>query len=320
MSNYISDDGKISVDYRHLEFPQWDENRTYYTIELTVNDTVEIKDFKKDLAFFSFDGRDRFFKKLGYLDEQNECVVIDADTSGQTHYIPLGARSPYISYFDGNETEDMTSYVNFSLIIKDAEVTLGGRTVESRWILRESGDGNLNRMALSMDPGHVTLQKGDRFVIHMILLPWGDPSAENDDNVRAVREDSCLSPYDVTAAVGTVIEDVYLPRILVENGTTEFTLSGGAEASAVRVYGFEERDGIRVQEKIGNEWVDPVLHSNGCDFDGYTVFYDGDGTFSYAFIVKGTSKYGHRQSHLPRDGSVMPLQSELFSRTVMVTL
>ncbi len=136
--NYISDDGKISVDYRHLEFQQWDENRTYYTIELTVNDT-----------------------------------------------------------------EDMTSYVNFSLIIKAAEVTLGGRTVESRWILRESGDGNLNRMDLSMDLGHVTLQKGDRFVIHMILLPWGDPSAENDDNVRAVREDSCLSPYDVTAAVGT---------------------------------------------------------------------------------------------------------------------
>ncbi len=283
--NYLSTDGKISVSFRHLEYPQWDENRTYYTMELTVNEPVEIEDFKRDLSFFSFDGREYFFKKLGYLNEQNECVVVDASTDSEQRYIMLGSRSPYISYFDGNETEDLTRYVNFALIIKDSEITIGGQTVQENFVLRENKSDELNRMSLSMDLGHVTLQPGDRFVIHMILLPWGDPSSENDQNVRDVREDSCLQPYGVTATVGTVVEDAYLPRIIADSGVAEFTLSGGAEASAVWIYGWESYTGIRVQEKVNGEWVDYVLHSKGCDYDGYTVSYDGDGTFSYSFIV-----------------------------------
>ncbi len=283
--NYISDDGKISASYRHLEFPQWDENRTYYTIELTVNDTIEIADFKRDFSFFSFDGRDIFFKKLGYLNEDHECVVTEASTDEAVRFIPLGSQAPYISYFDGHETANLTQYVNFALIIKDAEITIGGQTVEKNFLFREHKASGLNNMALSMDLGRVTLQAGDKFVIHMILLPWGDPSSETDANVRAVREDSCLLPYDVTASVGTVLEDPYLPRILAENGVAEFTLSGGAEASAVRVYGFDHYTGIKVQEKVDGLWVDYVLHSADCDYDGYTVAYDGDGTFSYAFLV-----------------------------------
>ncbi len=283
--NYVSNDGKISVSYRHLEYPQWDENRTYYTMELTVNEAVEIEDFKRDLALFSFDGREYFFKKLGYLNEQNQCVVTDANTGGELRYITLGSLSPYISYFDGNETDDLTSYVNFALIIKDAEITLGGQTIQPQFVLREKKSGELNHMSLSLDLGHVTLQPGDKIVINMILLPWGDPSSENDQNVRDVREDSCLAPYSVTAAVGTVVEDAYLPRIIAADGVAEFTLSGGAEASAVRIYGWADYTGIRVEELVNGEWVEYVLHSAGCDYDGYTVTYDGDGTFSYSFLV-----------------------------------
>ncbi len=284
--NYISGDGKMEAHYRHLEYPQWDENRTYYTIELTARDTLSFGDFKSDFTIFSFDGRDRFFKKLGYLNENNECVITDASTNSDVRYISLGNRAPYISYFDGDETDNLTSYVNFALIIKDVSITVGGESLEAPFIFRERKSGELNSMALSLDLGEITLQAGDKIVIHMILLPWGDPSAENDDNVRAVREDSCLRPYRATASVGTVVEDAYLPRILAENGHAEFTLSGGQEASAVRVYGFEHYNGIRIQEKVAGEWVDYDLHSEVCDYDGYTVFYDGDGTFSYAFIVK----------------------------------
>ncbi len=283
--NYQSEDGRMDIVYRHLEYPQWDENRTYYTIEVTVKDTIEIEDFKRDFSFFSFDGREILFKKVGYLNADNECVVEDAYTDSTPRYVTLGSQSPYISFFDGNETDNPISYTNFALIVKDSVVTLGGQVVESPFVFSEQQSGGLNRLSLSMDLGEVTLQAGDTFVIHLVLLPWGAPDAENDDNVRRVREDSCLNPYRVSASVGVVLEDAFLPRIQAHNETAEFTLSGGHEASAVRVYGFSDYTGVRVEERVGDEWVAYELSSDNCDYDGYTVIYDGDGTFSYAFLV-----------------------------------
>ena len=37
--------------------------------------------------------------------------------------------------------------------------------------------------------------------------------AENDDNVRNVREDTCISPYSVTVDIGEKIEDTYIPMV-----------------------------------------------------------------------------------------------------------
>ncbi len=282
---YISDDGRITADYRHLEYPQWDENRTYYTIELTVNDTVSFKNFKEDFTFFSFDSRDRLFKRLGYLDKDGVCTVTDAATTDNQRLLTLGADAPYVSLFDGDETSDLTAYVNFGVIVKEASITIGGERLTPRIVLREHKQGGINRLALSLELGEVTLQKGDRLVIDLILLPWGDPSSDSDENVRRVREDACLDPYRVTATTGTVLEDTYLPRVIAANGIAEFTLSGGAEASAVRVYGFPDYAGIKVEELVEGTWVEYRLSSDGCDYDGYTVIYDGDGTFSYAFLV-----------------------------------
>ncbi len=283
--NYLSDDGKIEAYYRHLEFPQWDENRTYYTIELNIKDTISIKDFKNDFSFFSFDGRSIYFKKLGYLNEQNECVVVDANSSGNAKFIKLGDKCPYISYFDGNENMKPTDYVNFGLVIKDADIVIGGKKYEGGFIFRDVKKGDLNQMSLSLDLGEVTLQAGDRITINMVLLPWGEPSSDNDQSVRTVREDSCLKPYSVEVAVGTEIEDAYLPRIIADKETAEFTLSGGASYSVVRIYGFKDYSGIKVEEKIDGKWVEYILNSKDCSYDGYTVYYEGDGTFSYAFVA-----------------------------------
>ncbi len=283
--NYLSDDGKIEAYYRHLEFPQWDENRTYYTIELNIKDTIEIKNFKSDFSFFSFDGRNVLFQKLGYLDENNECVITKANSRNTVNFIKLGDKSPYAGYFKGPETTDLTAYVNFALVIKDYDIVIGGEKFEGNLMIRDSKSGGLNNMALTLDLGKVTLQAGDRILINLILLPWGDPSSENDDNVRNVREDSCLKPYGVEVTTGTKLEDAYLPRVTADKGVAEFTLSGGADACAVRVYGFESYNGIKVEEKVDGKWVEYVLHSEKYDYDGYTVYYDGEGSFSYSFIV-----------------------------------
>ena len=286
--NYLSDDGKIKAYYRHMEMPHTDENRTYYELVLEVQDSITINDFKNDFAFFSFDGRNPFFKQMGYLNENNECVITKANTTTEPAYYVLGDKSPYMSYFDGPETDNMIDYVNFALLVKNYSFTVGGKAYDGNMILRDVYEGGLNRMSLTLDLGNVTLQKGDKFVINMILMPWGDPSAENDDNVRNVRQDACLDPYKLDVATGSVIEDEYLPRVMSADGVAEFTLSGGTNNCVVRVYGYNKLTVPTVMEKVDGKWVEYQLNSKEYEFDGYTVFYDGDGTYSYAFVVDMT--------------------------------
>jgi hypothetical protein len=283
--NYLSDDGRINAYYRHMEMPHTDENRTYYEMVLEVQEDIEINDFKNDFAFFSFDGRHTFFKKLGYLDENNKCVITDANTTGTPNYITLGDKSPYISYFDGPETDDPIDYVNFGLVVKNSSFHIGGKEYDGNFVLRDVKEGDLNYMCLTLDLGKITLKKGDTFKINMILMPWGDPSVENDDNVRNVRQDSGLDPYKIEAGVGEIMEDVYLPKIMSDNGTAEFTLSGGTNNCVVRVYGFDKLTVPTVMERIDGKWTSYKLSSKVYEYDGYTVYYDGDGTYSYAFVV-----------------------------------
>ena len=305
--NYLSDDTKIKAYYRHMEMPHTDENRTYYELVLEVQDTIEITDFKNDFAFFSFDGRNPFFKKMGYLNEKNECVITDSNTSAEPKFYVLGDKSPYMSYFDGPETTNVIDYVNFALIVKNYSFTVGGKAYDGNMILRDVFTENLNRMSLTLDLGSVTLQKGDKFVINMILMPWGDPTANNDDNVRNVRQDACLDPYKLDVATGSIIEDVYLPRVMSENGVAEFTLSGGTNYCVVRVYGYDKLTVPTVMEKVDGKWVEYQLHSDAYEFDGYTVYYEGDGTYSYAFVVDMTD-VDARTFKVTADAEFKPLE------------
>ena len=286
--NYLSDDGKIKAYYRHMEMPHTDENRTYYELVLEVTEDIEITDFKNDFAFFSFDGRFNYYNKLGYLNENNECVITDASTVSEPRYITLGDNSPYVSFFEGPETTNMIDYVNFGLVVKDYSFIVGGESYDGNLVIRELKQDDLNRMSLTLDLGNVTLKAGDKLSINMILLPWGDPSAENDDNVRAVRQDSCIDPYKIEASVGEVIDDEYMPKIMSDGGMAEFTLSGGTNNCVVRAYGFNRLTVPKVLELVGGEWVEYKLSSDEYEYDGYTVYYDGNGYYSYAFVVNMT--------------------------------
>ena len=110
-----------------------------------------------------------------------------------------------------------------------------------------------------------------------------------------VRQNSIIDPLKATAGANAVIIDsVWLPKIKSTNGkSAEFTLSGGENNVAFRVYGFEMLTAPKLYEKVGGEWklVDvsslnnPDKEGNAHAYDGYTVHYDGDGTYSYAFIT-----------------------------------
>ena len=281
--NYITDDGRISVDYRHMEMPQSDENRTYYEIRMKVLEDIHFKNFKKDFTFFSMDGRAVTYDTLGYLDENNQPVVKNALKEGDSVFYKLGDKSPFVSYSYSPSTAD---YVNMAAVIKDYKATIGGEAYTGGILLEDCWQG-LNYGRLTFDLGEVTLKAGDEITINMILMPWGSQKTAKDDisNVLNVRNDTCLDPIKTDVKVGTLIPDVYMPLIKAENQTAEFTLSGADNRMTVRVFGFEGYEKPIIEEYVNGAWVAYDTASEKNKYDGYMVHYDGDGTYSFSFVV-----------------------------------
>ena len=275
---YLSDDGRIKATYRHAETAQTDENRTYYNIRLEVLEDIKIRDFKNDFSFFTFDGRSVAYSKVGYLSESGASVVEDVKNTDRI--IKLGKEYPYYDYFGGNVTDS----VNFVLIVRKSDITVGGKKYDGNFVFKDKYDGSLNFGSLSLDLGAVTLKKGDVLEIEMILMPWGYGTSKNDSNVRNVRKDSCIDPYKLTVVEGTPVTDVFIPSVRAKNNKAVFKLSGGKSTAAVRVYGFTGYDVPEVTFKLGGKTADIKLAGqNG--YDGYQVYLDEDGTYSYSFNV-----------------------------------
>ena len=294
--DYLSDDGKIKASYTHMEFPQLDENRAFYTMEYEVLEDVSFKNFARDFTFYSMSGYVNY-EKLGYLDENNESRVVDVNLTEKEVYYKLGNECPYFDMFKCSESDD---YVNTSFLIYNAQFIISGEAASPKFTVAEKG----RQARLTLDLEEVTLKKGDHFTINAIIMPWGSQETDYssdapDKNVRDVRENSLLDSLTATALNSNtdIIESPFLPRIKSIDGmSAEFKLSGGENNVAFRVYGMKKLTAPKLYELIEGEWqlIDvsslnhPDSEENANAYDGYSVFYDGDGTYSYAFIADMT--------------------------------
>ncbi|MBQ8407689.1 MAG: hypothetical protein IJY39_02360 [Clostridia bacterium] len=303
----VSDDGKIKVSYTHMEMPQLDENRVYYTMEYTVLEDLTIADFKKDFQFYGVTDNDAkgVYKRVGYLNEKNESVVVEANTSSsdEKSYV-LGKNCPYFSFFDMPDwNRDSTSaegYANVAFLVYNSEFVIGGEKVDPNFIIVNSK----NHVRISLNLDEVTLKAGDKFTINAILMPWGSQLLDGtydevqDNQVREVRKNTLLNPLKVTSDTDTIIESPYLPKVKSADGkTAQFTLSGGQDNVTVRVYGFNMLTAPKIEELVDGKWVEYKVNSaetpdnsgNYHYYDGYGVQYDGDGTYSYSFVTTMTN-------------------------------
>ncbi len=296
--HFISDDGKIKVTYNHMEMPQTDENRAYYEMKYEVLEDISFADFGRDFSFYSVKSLDPsgLYSKVGYLDTNNTSQVATAAGRGESFEYVLGNNCPYFSFFDMKNCGDTArGYNNLSFLIYNAEFTMGGEKVTPSFLLVN----NFAELSLSLDLEAVALKKGDTFTINAIIMPWQYydeyDAAEPDKNVRRVRENTLLDPLKATADKDCeIIESVFLPKVKTTNGkSAEFTLSGGHNNVAVRIYGFHKLTVPVVEEFVDGEWklVDlsslstPDAFGYGYQYDGYGVYYDSDGTYSYSFIT-----------------------------------
>ena len=302
--DYITEDGKIKVTYNHMEMPQEDENRTYYEMNYEILEDISFNDFAKDFSFYSVRSNDPkgVYTLLGYLNENDQPTVVDAKMAGDDAvYYTLGKDVPYFSYMKMTEDRgNSTGYVNLAFIVHSSEFIIGGKKVEPNFVIADLG----GVISISLDYGSLTLKKGDKITINAILMPWGSQETvydgsngkAPDQNVLDVRQNSVFNPLRAEAINNCeVIDTVYVPMLKTTNGkTAEFTIKGGNNNCAVRVYGFDKLTVPKVYELIDGEWVylklSSAYYSYNQDsvrqYDGYMVYYDEDGTFSYSFITE----------------------------------
>ena len=307
---YDTFDGKISATYTHTEMPQLDENRAFYEMKYVFNEDVSFDDFASQFTFYNVTNNNPTgaYKKVGYLDINNECKVVDAVKPGQAKqkYI-LGTECPYFSFFDMPDydvnNKHAYGYTNLSLLIYNYEIISGGEKIDANFYISNyhtTTAANKGYVSLGLDIGEITFKAGDSITLNMILMPWGSQEsdysgAEPDGNVREVRRNTLLNPLKATAAKDCeVLESVFVPKIKTTNGkSAEFTVSGGNDNVAVRVYGFDTLSVPKIEEYVDGKWVEYKVNSisnvddqgYGYHYDGYMVHYDGDGTYSYSFVV-----------------------------------
>jgi len=292
---YVSDDGKFDYSVRHIEFPQTDENRTYYSFKLKFNEDVTYKNFKETFDLFYFDGRFVKFNKMGYLDENNQYQNVDVDTGKNDKYYTLGSDCPYYGFYDvTDDTEDELAKCfgcNFALIVKDSKITVNGKEENIQFAVRDSSTDDCTLGCLTLDKQKISFKKGDVIEIDMILLPWGVGTEENDNNVRTVREDSALNPITVSAKTGEVKADAYLPIVKAENNVAEFTVKGGRNNNAVRIDGVTSLTSApEVYKLVDGTWQKVELaSSNG--YDGYSVRIGDDGAYSVSFVYNAADPF-----------------------------
>ncbi len=291
-TDYISDCGSYVYSLRHVEFPQTDENRTYFTVDITFTKNISFKNFKRDFDLFYFNGRFARYDSLGYLNENNEHVSVDVEKTVANKYYTLGNEAPYYTLYDvsadAEDQIDARFACNFALLIADSAITVDGAEQNIPFAVRDSSTMSESTACLTLDTKNIEFSAGDKITLDIILLPWGVGNEESIDSVLNVREDSIITPTKIEAAVGTVIEDAFLPRLRCENNVAEFTVTGGRNNTAIRIDGYTSPECPDVFIKNGDEFVKVSVASvNG--YDGYTVHYNEDGTYGFSFVYTADS-------------------------------
>ena len=306
--SYTSKNGSYDVVYRHVEMPQTDEGRTYYTVEISFKKSTSLK--YANFSIFSFDARVNgdYYKNAAYIDANGNKQVVSIDstklqstTSIINKWSPtlykLNKGSSYFTYY--NMVRDgIHESGNFALIVKDYAITVNGQASDiglafyNDRIKRNSAYSNRGSLTIAEN---TTFAAGDKITVNVILLPYGKGSGESDiSSVEKVYKDSATEALKVTATKGAVVEDDFIATVRAASyGVAEFTLSGGAIKNsevnyAIRVKGLKKLGKLKVEKKnASGEWETVELASTD-GFDGYSVIYEKDGTLEYSFIVTKT--------------------------------
>jgi len=285
--SYLSDDGNYKTTMTHLEFPQNDETRNYYTIELEFLQDITIPNARRSLRFLTWQEKNAGFTKFAYKDPAGEENVVDLD-GWDSQFCALSGQGGFAAIYNtvyGNERLDIE---NFGLVVQDIQCIMSGKSVQMNPCIAldtgdYSGSEKRSRIHLTLDTKKITFRKGDKITLNVIIFPFGVSTQDNYDNVRYVAEDSGDNVMKVNVTTGKVIEHSYMAHIEAVNNKAEFSMSGSRNANTVRIDGFTSDTKPIIEEYVDGSWV--IYDNSVKEFDGYAIHYNSDGTYGFSFVV-----------------------------------
>ena len=283
--SYVADDGSYEYTLRHVELPQTDENRTYYTLSLRFLKTTVLSDVKNQLELFTYDSRESGFvyKNASYRAEDNTTAVITNKNTGEYSDIyVLGKEAPYFSYYGYDKWEKEPTYgANFGLIVSDSYVTAGGVEWDGNFVFKNEYDGTVNSGSLSLNETEMVFYRNDVIELQLILLPYGEGEDTSSDNVDYVIEDSVTHKFKLTSDSCEIVDDYYVPSVKAVENEAVVTATGGRNNCVIKADGFTKLCVPKIYEQVDGEWVEYDYHAR--DNDGYSVEYEF-GYYSYSFV------------------------------------
>jgi len=282
--SYISDDGSYEYTLRHTEFPQTDENRTYYTLDLKFLKKLTIDDVREKFTILMFNSRTVAFHTLSYLgaDGTREDLDMELGTVYTDKYAKMAKGSFWYTWHFITEPS-WADPMNYGVVVRDYSCKIGGKAWNGNFLVRCESDGVYNSGYLTLDLGKTTFRKGDSISLRLVLLPWGSDDLQTTENIENVYTDSVLAPMTVSAAVGSVVEEPWLPRVCAADNVAEFTVTGGRNNIVVRVDGFTVPARPKVSKLVDGEWV-TYDTTKVDDYDGYMTHFCEDGTYGFSFV------------------------------------
>ena len=312
--SYVSANGDYEYTYRHVEMPQTDEARTYYTLTLKF-----LKDTSIDntaFSLFSLSSRNVKYASYEYLNTSGTVVNGSNPTKASTGALfwkesvqaiyPLYKGSSYFALYGVSDKTQQNG--NFGLIVKDYTITVNGANSDLGLAFKNDfiSETQTNLAGLTL-ANSADFKAGDTISLNVILLPY-DKNVSNANNVRKVYQDSVVNPLTVTAETGSVVSDTWIPTVKANGNKAQFTVSGGVDTTdalgdgadnvnyTVKVTNCTKLAVPVIEEYVNGAWQTYTIAStNG--YDGYSVERNEDGTLAYSFVfTKSTADRTFRVS------------------------
>lgn len=284
--NYMAPSGDYEVNINTLEFPQDDETRNYYTVEMTFVRDTTIRNIQSNLQIITYLTPTAWAYSYGeYLDEDGKAVTMDGVIGNTVH---LNKDGGYFALYRCHKDSG-----NTALIVKDFDVTYeGGKKWEGNPAIKIWDN---TCFALTIGAKTLNFKAGDKIKMNFILLPNGDAVTGDATNARNVYQDSVVNPFKITATKGSVVNDTtFMPTVIADGNEAEFTLSGSRNNNTVRIDGFKNNTRPVVEEFVDGSWV--VYNKDVLGNDSYMAHFNEDNTYGFSFVVDmGTDNNTTRQ-------------------------
>ena len=205
-----------------------------------------------------------------------------------------------------NTKDYLTLAMNIGEISFKAGDSITINAILMPWGSQEMEDDEANRLAANTQAANPDnkdnfyVESADHVADYTATCPrysdvLPDGTLYMDKNVRDVRINTLLNPLYATAVENcTVLDSPFVPKLKSNDGqTATFTLKGGQNNVATRIYGFDKLTVPYIEEYVNGEWVEyevsslntPDSYGYAHEYDGYMVHYDADGTYSYSFVT-----------------------------------